>query len=204
MINTQIHLVRHGEVHNPHKILYGRLPRFKLSTRGQQQARRAGDRLNNKPIAAVFSSPLLRARQTATEILNHHPQLDLHISTLLNEVYTLYEGRPGAEIDARDGDLYSGADACFEQPADIVARVRRFLARMRTHYPGKQVVAVTHGDIITFAVLWAKGFDLTPQNKTRLLKAGYPVAYPATASITTLSFKTGAAEEVPNIAYIGS
>ncbi len=153
MINTKIHLVRHGEVHNPQKILYGRLPRFKLSTRGQQQARCAGDRLKNKPIAALFSSPLLRARQTATEILNHHPQLDLHISTLLNEVYTLYEGQPGAEIDARDGDLYTGASARFEQPDDIVARVQRFFARMRSQYSGKQVVAVTHGDIITFTVL---------------------------------------------------
>lgn len=201
---TQIHLVRHGDVHNPQKILYGRLPRFRLSKKGIRQARSAGDRLSGHPVAAVFSSPLLRARQTAAEILNHHPHLDLHISSLLNEVRTIYEGRPGVEIDARDGDLYSGVAAPFEQPVDIVGRLQRFLIRMRSQYPGRQVVAVTHGDIITFTCLWAVGFDLVPRNKTRLVQAGYPVSYPATASITTLSYKTGEREEIPSVAYIGS
>ncbi|MGD9369187.1 MAG: histidine phosphatase family protein [Desulfobacteraceae bacterium] len=197
----EIDLIRHGEVHNPQQILYGRLPRFRLNANGRHQAKLAGHCLNGDPLDALFSSPMLRARQTALEILTHFGHLTLRISTLINEVYTCYEGRPGAEIDAREGDVYTGAEACFEQPKDIVDRTRRFVARMRRQYAGGRVAAVTHGDVITFMVLWAKGYDLAPRNKTRLLQAGYPEAYPAHASITTLTYNTTDLEEKPIIAY---
>lgn len=198
----KIHLIRHGEVYNPDQILYGRLPRFKLNENGRRQARATGSRLNGRPIDAVFSSPMLRARQTAKEIIQYLPYLNIQISTLLNEVYTSYEGRPGAEIDAREGDVYTGADAGCEQPEDIVSRTRKFIARMRRHYTGGQVAAVTHGDIVTFMVLWARGFDLIPKNKTQLLQAGFPDAYPAHASITTLTYATSIPEEKPDVDYI--
>ena len=131
---TVIHLIRHGEVHNPEKILYGRLPGFRLTARGMEQARAAGRLLGGKPLDAVYSSPLLRARQTAREILANRNALKLHISSLINEVCALYQGRPGAEIDALGGDVYTGAPACFEQPAEVVARTRRFIARMRRRH----------------------------------------------------------------------
>lgn len=198
---TTIHLIRHGEVHNPQRILYGRLPRFGLSEKGRRQAGSAGRYLNNMPIEALFASPMLRARQTAAEILGQIEPLKLHISVLLNEVCTSFEGWPGAEIDARNGDVYSGVAACYEQPRDVVVRTQKFIGRMRKRYGGRQVAAVTHGDIITFMVLWIKGFDLTPENKTRLIHAGYPVSYPAHAAITTLTYKTTASEEMPRISY---
>ena len=197
----QIHLIRHGEVHNPSQILYGRLPRFRLNQNGRRQARAAGVHLDDYPIDALFSSPMLRARQTAREIIRYHPNLTLRVSELINEVCTSFEGRPGAEIDARNGDVYSGGDGCGEQPQDIVDRTRRFIHRVGRKYTGGQVAAVTHGDVITFIVLWARGFDPTPQNKNRLMSAGYPVAYPAHASITTLTYRSASPEEKPRIAY---
>lgn len=195
-------LIRHGEVHNPLGILYGRLPRFGLSEKGYKQADATGRLLNGSPMDAIFSSPMLRARQTANEILKYHKNLKLHTSTLLNEVYTPYEGRPGAEIDTRNGDVYTGTDACYEQPVDVVARTRRFILRMRRQYAGGRVAAVTHGDVVTFMVLWTRGFDLTPRNKTRLLEAGYAQSYPAHAAITTLTYQTSEPEEKPTIQYI--
>jgi probable phosphoglycerate mutase len=198
----QIHLIRHGEVHNPNQILYGRLPRFRLNQNGRRQARAAGVRLGDCPIEALFSSPMLRARQTAREIIRYHPRLTLRVSELINEVYTSFEGRPGAEIDARNGDVYSGGNGCGEQPQDVVDRTRRFIHRVGRQYAGGQVAAVTHGDVITFMVLWARGFDPTPQNKNRLMPAGYPAAYPAHASITTLTYRDISAEEKPDISYI--
>lgn len=197
----QIHLVRHGEVHNPQQILYGRLPRFRLNEQGRQQAQHAGRYLKGLGIDAVFSSPMLRARQTTQEILKYYSNSKLRISSLLNEVCTSYEGRPGAEVDALDGDVYTGADACFEQPEDIVNRTQKFIRRMQKQYPQGQVAAITHGDVITFMVLWARGFDLTPKNKTRLLQAGYPVSYPAHASITTLIYPSANMDEKPQIHY---
>jgi broad specificity phosphatase PhoE len=66
---TTIHLVRHGEVHNPEGVLYGRLPGFRLSETGEQQAKVTsaylGDPRAARDVAAVIASPLERARQTA-------------------------------------------------------------------------------------------------------------------------------------------
>jgi broad specificity phosphatase PhoE len=199
--DTVIHLVRHGHVHNPDNILYGRLPRFRLSDKGREQARAAGEYLSQFPVAAVFSSPLLRARQTAGEILNFFPHLKLSISVLLNEVCTDYEGLPSAQVDRRRGDIYTGAAACFEQPEDLFRRVDRLYHRIRAHHPGGHVVAVSHGDVITFSVLWALGRELTPENKTGLLRAGYGASYPGHASITSFTFQTDLPDERPALTY---
>jgi broad specificity phosphatase PhoE len=144
---------------------------------------------------------MLRARHTAKEIHPYVQNVTLRRSKLLNEVRTSYEGCPGAEIDARNGDVYTGADTSSEQPQDLVARTRKFIARMRSQFPGGRVAAVTHGDIVTFMVLWAKGQDLTPRNKTRLLQIGFPSAYPAHASITTLLYDTADPDETPIVQY---
>ncbi len=101
---TTIYFVRHGNVHNPAQILYGRLPRFRLSERGLEEARSAGRFLNGTSIAALYCSPLLRTRQTAREIHSFHPALKLRRSPHLIEVLNPFEGRPGAEVDARHGD----------------------------------------------------------------------------------------------------
>jgi broad specificity phosphatase PhoE len=60
-----VHLLRHGEVHNPDRVLYGRLPGFRLSDLGVRQAALAAAFLAQRPIGYLVSSPLERARQTA-------------------------------------------------------------------------------------------------------------------------------------------
>jgi broad specificity phosphatase PhoE len=202
MTQTVIHMVRHGEVHNPKKILYGRLPRFKLSANGRRQARAAGRFLCHLPIDAVYSSPLLRARQTADELLACLHCCKLHISNQLNEVYTAYEGVPGDQVDRKRGDIYTGAGEGYEQPEDVVARTAKFLKRVRRRFEGRHVTAVTHGDVITFTALWALGWELEPRNKMRLNAAGYPVGYPAHASVTSLMFRTQAQDERPSMTYV--
>lgn len=72
MTTTTVHLVRHGEVHNPGKILYGLLPGFRLSDRGQQMAQRVAAHLADRDIVDVVASPLLRAQQTAAPISEAH------------------------------------------------------------------------------------------------------------------------------------
>lgn len=64
---SQIHLVRHGEVHNPDGILYGRIPGFHLSELGRRMAASAADSLKarNAPVARVIASPLQRAQESA-------------------------------------------------------------------------------------------------------------------------------------------
>lgn len=199
---TRILLIRHGHVGNPRSILYGRLPGFRLSALGRLQARCTGRRLRDLPLAAVVSSPLLRCRQTAHEILALHPGLRLLISQRITEVLTVYEGMPGQTVDRLHGDIYTSAPAGFEQPWDIVRRTRGFLADARRRYPGRCVAAVTHGDIIAFTVLWAKGWALTPRNKQRLADVGIAGGYPGHASVTVLSYATKEPDERPQVSHL--
>ena len=71
-MHTIVHMMRHGEVHNPDGILYGRLPGFHLSTTGRAQAEKVAGTLADHDITAVFASPLQRAQETATPIAAAH------------------------------------------------------------------------------------------------------------------------------------
>ncbi|MBX3087915.1 MAG: histidine phosphatase family protein [Cryobacterium sp.] len=64
---SQIHLVRHGEVHNPDGILYGRLPGFGLSALGKKMARSAAAAVKamDRPVSRLVASPLQRAQESA-------------------------------------------------------------------------------------------------------------------------------------------
>ncbi len=200
-MKTVISFVRHGEVYNPGKVFYGRLPGFRLSDKGQSQAILAAETLNGSRLAAIFSSPLLRARQTAGELINSHSHLRLRVSILLSEAATPFDGRPAREVDSLRGDVYRGTSEHFEQPMDIVHRVQKFIDRARRQYSGKQIAAVTHGDVIAFAILRAHRQPLIPTHKSRLSPFGIADGYPALASITTFTFQTPFKDEMPAVAY---
>ena len=68
MTQTTVHFLRHGEVFNPDRILYGRLPGFRLSDAGQQMAAAAALALRGRGVVEVVSSPLQRAQETARPI----------------------------------------------------------------------------------------------------------------------------------------
>ena len=72
MPQTRVHVMRHGEVHNPEGILYGRLPGYQLSERGRAQAQAVADALAGNDIVAVIASPLQRAQETAAPIAGTH------------------------------------------------------------------------------------------------------------------------------------
>jgi broad specificity phosphatase PhoE len=198
---TTVWLVRHGHVHNPQKIIYGRLPRFRLSERGMEEARAAGRMTAGMTFSAVYSSPLLRARQTAREILAFHPQLKLRQSPLLNEVFTVFEGQPGVVGDRRRDDYYTGVGPPYEQPTDIVSRVLTFFEAARRRHAGRSVIAVTHGDVVIFTMLWARGLALSPENKTNLHALGFN-GYPATGSLTAFTFRTASPNDLPRVCYM--
>lgn len=193
--------MRHGSVHNPSYIFYGRLPGFSISTRGRTEAARAAQALNDFTIASVYSSPLLRCRQTASEILKCHPHLILRKSTLITEVFTPFQGQPAEAVDARNGDVYTGTGSEYEQPEDILNRIQTFLIRTRKQFPGKHTVAVTHGDVIFFTLLWANDFPAAVQYKMKFSTLGLLKEYPSTSSITTLSYSTDLKDERPSVAY---
>ena len=58
MSDTVVHVVRHGEVDNPKKILYGRLPGYRLSELGVQMAKAAAEWLAGRDVTYLVVSPL--------------------------------------------------------------------------------------------------------------------------------------------------
>ncbi|MBO1752447.1 histidine phosphatase family protein [Actinotalea sp. BY-33] len=76
MATTTVHLMRHGEVHNPEGVLYGRIPGYRLSERGVAMAERIAAHLSGtgpagqprRDVVHVVASPLQRAQETATPV----------------------------------------------------------------------------------------------------------------------------------------
>ena len=100
-MTTIVHFLRHGEVENPNKILYGRLPGYHLSTVGEQMAKAAAQSVADRDITHVVSSPLERARQTAAPIAEQFG-LDVEIDERLIETSNYFEGK---RVGVGDGAL---------------------------------------------------------------------------------------------------
>src|SRR5690348_6798858 len=71
---TRVYLVRHADVENPRRVLYGHLPGFPLSERGRAQAAEVGTRLAHRNVRRILHSPLERAAETARIISEHLPE----------------------------------------------------------------------------------------------------------------------------------
>ena len=88
---TIVHLLRHGEVHNPEKILYGRLPGYRLSADGEAMAEKAAAWFAGRDVTYLVASPLERAQQTA-QPLARTLELPVHTDDRLIEAGNAFEG----------------------------------------------------------------------------------------------------------------
>jgi probable phosphoglycerate mutase len=176
-----IWLARHGEVYNPKAIFYGRMPRFGLSQTGRQEADTTGKFLSGFPLAAVYSSPLLRARQTAQIIGSYHPHLKVRIDKLLLEVKTGYQGR--LQADLGDYNFYEPPFSPEDEMLDdVLARVLAFFRKALKTHPGKHLLAVSHGDPVVVTHAYYVGLPI------RLASMRRPNLYPQHASVTRYDF----------------
>lgn len=147
----RIHLVRHGEVHNPGGVLYGRLPHFHLSERGVEMAKTAADAIKsfNRPISKLVSSPLLRTQQSAEPIAENHG-LDVITDQRLIEPYNVFEGRKlSARHVAVRPHLYlhlrnPNTPSWGESYESIVARMTEAMDDLAGEVESGDVVLVTH------------------------------------------------------------
>ncbi len=92
LTKTTVHVFRHGEVFNPTKILYGRLPDFHLSELGHQMAKAAAQALAGRDVTHVVASPLERAQETAAPIAAEF-KLDIATDVRLIESSNYFEGK---------------------------------------------------------------------------------------------------------------
>jgi broad specificity phosphatase PhoE len=147
---TRVHLVRHGEVFNPGKILYGRLPGFSLSEKGHQQAKATAEYLAGFDVAAVVASPLDRAQQTAAPIAAAHG-VPVQVDPRLIESRNAFEGKTfeaGPAVLAHPRMWRLLADpfrpSWGEPYTEIAQRMLAAVAEWRDAHPGRQVVLVSH------------------------------------------------------------
>jgi broad specificity phosphatase PhoE len=89
---TVVHLMRHGEVHNPTGVLYGRLPNFHLSDLGREMADTVGAHLGDHDVTVVVASPLDRAQETAAAIASAHA-LQIITDERVVEAGNYFEGK---------------------------------------------------------------------------------------------------------------
>jgi broad specificity phosphatase PhoE len=147
---TRIHLIRHGEVHNPDGVLYGRLPGFRLSDKGNRQAQAVADALADRDIVAVIASPLQRAQETAAPIAARH-NLTVDTDPDLIESANFFEGKrvgpgDGAWRDPRFWwQLRNPFTPSWGEPyAEIATRVLAAARAARDAAGGREAVCVSH------------------------------------------------------------
>lgn len=180
---TTVHLLRHGEVHNPQGILYGRLPGFRLSALGEEMAQRVAAHLADRDIAAVVASPLERAQQTAAPLAAAF-DLPIGVDERLIEAANAFEGEAfGMDSLAKPATwrhLTNPFRPSWGEPyARIADRMRAAVEDARAAVTGRETVLVSHQLPIWALRLRLEGRRLWHDPRTR--QCGL-------ASLTTLVF----------------
>lgn len=147
---TVVHLLRHGEVHNPGGILYGRLPGYHLSSTGRQMAELVAKAIADRDIVLLASSPMERARETAAPIAERLG-LEIKIDDRLNEADNVFQGHVvgvGRGV-LRSPRLYRYLWNPFrpswgERYIDVMRRMKAVIDEARASARGHEAVLVTH------------------------------------------------------------
>ncbi len=169
---TVVHLVRHGEVHNPGMILYGRLPDYHLSRTGQAMARRVAEHLRSADIVHLRSSPMERTQETIAPIAD---ALDLPvlIDGRVIEAENYLEGqRVSIKSALRQPKVWWALRNPFrpswgEPYPEVVARMRTAMREAAEQAAGHEAVIVSHQLPIWMARRDVEGRRLTHDPRKR-------------------------------------
>jgi broad specificity phosphatase PhoE len=183
---TTVHLLRHGEVFNPDKVLYGRLSGFRLSEAGEAMAEKAAGYLAGRDVIYLASSPLERAQQTAKPIAAELG-LDVVVDDDLIEAANAFEGKrvagPGGVLK------YPTNWSKFRNPTrpswgepyqQILQRMLAAALRARKQAEGHEAVCVSHQLPIVCLRRYAEGKRLFHDPRRRQCSL---------ASVTSLTFE---------------
>jgi broad specificity phosphatase PhoE len=145
-----VHLLRHGEVHNPTGVLYGRLPDFHLSELGREMAETVGTHLADHDVTVVVASSLDRAQETATPIARAHA-LSITTDDRVIEAGNYFEGKT---FGVGDGSLRRPAHwvhlrnplrpSWGEPYVEIAERMLAAIAAARDAARGHEALVVSH------------------------------------------------------------
>lgn len=170
---TRVYLLRHADVENPRRVLYGHLDGFPLSARGREQAAEVGKRLRDRGIGRILHSPLERAQETARIVAAQLPEpvpLVPEPELRESEFSRYLQGVPYWQIPlrrplwlvhkARRGLL--PGDEPIERMGARVLDVMRRAVRER---PGEPALLVSHADPLQAAWILLDG---RPQTEREL------------------------------------
>lgn len=175
MPQTRIYLIRHADVENPNKVLYGHLDGFQLSSLGRLQAAAVGDRLRGEGISRIVHSPLARAVETAQlindglarpAVLESDPELrEAEFSRYLQGLpyWQVPLLRPLWFVHKAKRGLVPG-DEAIDRMGGRVLDVARRMARQ---HPGETMALVSHADPLNAAWILLDG---RPHNEREMYR----------------------------------
>ena len=168
---SRLLLIRHGETEwNRQKRFQGQID-VPLNNNGHAQARRASEFLAKVKIDKAFSSPMLRPKDTALEILSKHGNIKLDLFDELKEIsHGLWEGKFEHEIEAEfPGELalWQSQPETVQMPEgenlqQVWDRVAIVWQKIVESVPAGETAIVVAHDAVNKAILCLL-FDLTPE-----------------------------------------
>ncbi len=148
--DTVVHLLRHGEVHNPAGVLYGRRDGFHLSDLGTQMAEKVADSIKERGISHLRVSPLERAQETARPL------------ALARGLDVVTDDRVIESTNVFEGERFAGGTGALRKPSawkylwnpwkpswgepykEVVARMMAAVHDARIAASGSEAVIVSH------------------------------------------------------------
>jgi probable phosphoglycerate mutase len=163
---TTFLLIRHAAHELVEHTLAGRMPGVHLSAEGQRQARRLARRLACLPVAAVYSSPIERALQTAEPLAARLQLAVQHCDGFAEIDFGEWSGKPFDELASdlrwqhwnrfRSGAPLPGGGLMVE----VQARAVVAMDDLRRRHPDQLIVVVSHGDVIKAVIAHYLGMSL--------------------------------------------
>ena len=203
-MRTKVHLLRHGEVHNPEGILYGRSAGFFLSQRGRAMAQRIAKSIGDQDITHIVSSPLERAQETAAPLAQVRG-VEVLLDERLIESENAFAGKKFTiknSLVLNPGvwpRLINPFRPSWGEPyKDIAARMWPAVLEARDAAAGHEAVVVSHQLPIWVTRLHAEGkrFAHDPRNRQCTLCSLTTLTF-LDDQLATISYSEPAADLIP-------